>query len=171
MTQERAFDICLEMLEQRNYELVSVDKENLNITALKTNNEQISVYFNNAPKFDTKSMKEIIFLMEEEGIDHSIVIYKDNITAATANVLSQTIDLRIELFAEENLQINITKHVLQPQFSKLSDEENIEFKEKFGTKFPILRYDKPISRFYDFSKGDVIQIERLDDTYAFRIVR
>ena len=116
-------------------------------------------------------MKEIIFLMEEEGIDHAIVIYKDNITAATANVLSQTIDLRIELFAEENLQINITKHRLQPIYTKLTEEETIEFKDKFGTKFPTLRHDKPISRFYDFSKGDIIQIERQDGTYAYRLVR
>ena len=171
MSQQRAFDICLEMLEQRNYELIAADKENLNISAIKPNNEPISVYFNNAPKFDTKSMKEIIFLMEEEGIDHAIVIYKDNITAATANVLSQTIDLRIELFAEENLQINITKHRLQPIYTKLSEEDTIEFKNNFGTKFPTLRHYKPISRFYDFSKGDIIEIKRQDNTYAYRVVR
>jgi DNA-directed RNA polymerase subunit H (RpoH/RPB5) len=170
MSVENAFNICLEMLKQRNYEILQLDKEDLIISALKPNGEQVSVYFNMSPKFDTKSMKEIIFLMEQEGIDHSIVVYKDNITAATSNILSQTIDLKIELFAEEDLQINITKHCLQPKFVRLNKDDTIHFKEQFGIKFPSLRHDKPISRFYDYQKGDVIQIER-DGMFTFRIVR
>jgi DNA-directed RNA polymerase subunit H (RpoH/RPB5) len=171
MSQQQAFATCLEMLSQRNYEILHIDEDNFNISAIKPNGEQVSVYFNTAPKFDTKSMKEVIFMMEQEGIDHSIVVYKDNITAATSHVLSQTIDLKIELFAEEDLQINITKHRLQPSFTKLNEEETTEFKKNFGTKFPSLRHDKPISKFYDFQKGDIIQIKRLDNTFAFRIVR
>ncbi len=171
MSQKKAFEICIEMLLQREYEILHLDEETFSISATKPNGEQVSVYFNSAPKFDTKSMKEVIFMMEQEGIDHAIVVYKDNITAATSNVLSQTIDIKIELFAEEDLQINITKHRLQPIFTKLSEEESIEFKKNFGLKFPSLRHDKPISKFYDFQKGDIIQIKRLDNTYAFRIVR
>ena len=163
--------IVLRCKLQRKYEILHVDEDNFNISSIKPNGEQVSVYFNTAPKFDTKSMKEVIFMMEQEGIDHSIVVYKDNITAATSNVLSQTIDLKIELFAEEDLQINITKHRLQPVFTKLNEEDTVEFKKKFGTKFPSLRHDKPISKFYDYQKGDIIQIQRLDNTFAFRIVR
>ena len=170
-SQIRAFNICLEMLAQRDYDIIHEDEENLTISALKPNNEQISVYFNVAPKFDTKSMKEIISLMEQEGIDHSIVIYKDNITAATSNVLDQTIELKIELFAEEDLQINITKHRLQPKYRKLSLDEATEFKEKNGTKFALLRHDKPISKFYDYEKGDIIEIERKNGSIIYRFVR
>jgi hypothetical protein len=57
-----------------------------------------------APKFDTKSMKEIIGFMTEMEILHALVIYKDSITAATKNVLTQLDEMRIELFAEKDLQ-------------------------------------------------------------------
>ena len=171
MSQLAAFNTCIEMLEQREYEIVDSDPEQLTISALKPNNAQVSVYFNNAPKFDTKSMKEVISMMEEEGIDHSIVIYKDNITAATAAVLEQTVDLKIELFAEEDLQINITKHRLQPTFNKLSTDDATLFKKEYGTKFPTLRHNQPISKFYNYEKGDVIKIKRQNNTIIYRIVR
>jgi DNA-directed RNA polymerase I, II, and III subunit RPABC1 len=171
MSQSAAFRTCIEMLEQRGYEIVDSDPEELTISALKLNGEQVSVYFNNAPKFDTKSMKEVISMMEEEGIDHSIVIYKDNITAATAAVLEQTVDLKIELFAEEDLQINITKHRLQPTFCKLSADDATLFKKEYGIKFPTLRHNQPISKFYNYEKGDVIKIQRQNNTIIYRIVR
>ena len=43
-----------------------------------------------------------------------------------------------ELFADQDLQYNITKHRLQPTFQKLNETECDEYKEKFGVKIGIL---------------------------------
>ena len=46
--------------------------------------------------------------------------------------------------------------------------------KKYGIKHGILRHDKPISRFYNYSKGDVIRIHRKEnnsDYITYRIVR
>lgn len=171
MSQERAFDICLEMLQQRNYNIIETEKDNLRIIAIKPDGQQMCVIFNLSPKFDTKSMKEIITIMNELEVIHSLVIYQDSITPATKSTLSQTSDIIIELFAQEDLQYNITKHYLQPKFECLTDEQAEIFKKKYGTKFPVLRADRPISRFYNYQKGNVIRITRNNGYISYRIVK
>ena len=167
MSTERTKNTILEMLEQREYTIVDTE----NIMALKPDGSQIIVFFNESPNFDTKSMKEVLSVMNEAGIVHSIVVYKDKVTPATKSTLEQCNDMKIELFAEEDLQINITKHRLQPVFEKLKDDEAIEFKKNFGLKFGVLRVDRAISRFYDYSKGYVIRIKRPDGYINYRIVK
>ena len=167
MSNSNARKTVLEMLEQRGYTIVDTE----NIMALKPDGSQVIVFFNESTSFDTKSMKEILSVMNEAGVVHSIVIYKDKVTPATKSTLEQCDDMKIELFAEEDLQINITKHRLQPLFEKLKDDEIVEFKKSFGLKFGILRIDRPIARFYNYSKGDVIRITRSDGYINYRIVK
>ena len=167
MSNSNSRKTVLEMLEQRGYTIVDTE----NIMALKPDGSQVIVFFNESTSFDTKSMKEILSVMNEAGVVHSIVIYKDKVTPATKSTLEQCEDMKIELFAEEDLQINITKHRLQPLFEKLKDDEIAEFKKSFGLKFGILRIDRPIARFYNYSKGDVIRIVRSDGYINYRIVK
>jgi DNA-directed RNA polymerase I, II, and III subunit RPABC1 len=167
MSKERARITIFEMLEQRKYNIIDTE----NIMALKPDGSQIIVFFNESPSFDTKSMKEVLSVMNESCVVHSIVVYKDKVTPATKSTLEQCDDMKIELFAEEDLQINITKHRLQPVFEKLKDEEAVEFKKTFGLKFGVLRADRAIARFYDYSKGDVIRIIRSDGYINYRIVK
>ena len=167
MSKERARTTCLEMIIQRGYTIVDLE----NMTALKPDGNQVIIFFNECPSFDTKSMKEIFSFMTDTNIKHSIVIYKDKVTPATKSTLDQLDDMKIELFAEEDLQFNITKHRLQPNFEKLKDDEALEFKKKFGIKFGTLRIDRPIARFYDYTRGDVIRITRSDGYINYRIVK
>jgi DNA-directed RNA polymerase subunit H (RpoH/RPB5) len=167
MSKERARQVCLEMLLQRGYSIIDAE----NMTCLKPDGNQAIVFFNESPSFDTKSMKEIFSVMSETGVNHSIVVYKDKVTPATKSTLEQSEDMKIELFAEEDLQFNITKHRLQPIFEKLSEDEATEFKKTFGMKYGTLRLDRPISRFYDYKRGDVIRIKRSDGYINYRIVK
>jgi DNA-directed RNA polymerase subunit H (RpoH/RPB5) len=171
MTQEKAYDICLEILEQREYNIIDKDKDELRIIALKSDGNQIIVLFNAAPKFDIKSLKETITMMNEIDVRHAIVVHREGVTSQTRSTLDQSKELYIELFLEEDLQYNITKHRLQPKFEKLDDSSAEDFKKKYGMKFGTLRLDKPISRFYDYQRGDVIRITRNDGYINFRIVK
>ena len=166
-----AFNTCLEILNQRNCNIVNDDINKLRIIAIKPNGNKIGVIFNNSSKFDTKSVKDTMIIMSEMKIKHSIVVYEDSITSAVKNSLNQLTDIKIELFSEEDLQYNITKHRLQPLFEKVPLKESEIFKKKYGTKFGTLKYDKPISRFYDYEKGDLIRITRKNNYITYRIVR
>ena len=169
--EKKAFNVCIEMLQQRGCDITEQDPETLRIVATKPDGDPMCVIFNSTPKFDTKSMKEVITHINEVGVSHAIVIHTEGATPAAKSTLAQTCDIYLELFDQQDLQYNITKHRLQPTFSKLPPAESDAFKEKFGSKFGTLRHEKPISRFYDFSKGDVIRITRSDGYISYRIVR
>lgn len=166
---QKAVQTCIEMLEQRKYKIL--ENVDTHIIAIKPTGNQVVVFFSDTPKFDTKGMKDIINTMNDMDINHSILIYKNDVTSATRNTLAKTEDKKIELFSEEDLQFNITKHRLQPIFERLTEEETIEFKKQFGLKCGILKIDKPISKFYNYDKGDIIRIIRQDGYIYYRIVK
>lgn len=170
-SQERAYNTCLEMLQQRGYEIIDEDRENMQIVALKPNGEQMMTMFNNALKFNVKSMQEVISTMNTMELRHALVIYQAGITPATKSSLVQLEDMHIELFSEEDLQINITKHRLQPKFERLVSKEAEEFKKKYGLKIGTLRSDKPISMFFHYQKGDIIRVTRPSGYITYRIVK
>ena len=169
--QQRAYEVCIEMLLQRGCIITDKDQEQKRITALKPDGESLCVLFNATPKVDTKSMKEIITFMNECGVRHSIVIHTEGVTPATRSTLSQTDEMYIELFNQEDLQYNITKHRLQPSFDRLTSDEAVSLKKKYGTRFGTLGHEKPIARFFDYTRGDVIRVLRQDGYINYRIVR
>lgn len=175
MSKEKAFDICLELLEQRDYEILDENKDVFYIQALKPNGECMIVVYNESIKFNAKGMKDIISLMETYNVKHSIVVSKKAATSATESTMKQMIDMKIELFIEDDLQFNITKHRLQPTFERLNEDEVKKFKEKYDwTKIPVLCVNQPIARFYDYNIGDIIKITRTQNKVkevVFRLVK
>ena len=155
---ERAHEICLEMLEQREYSIIEDEPDR--IIALKPDNKQMIVFFSDSPKFNVKNIQVYISVMNELEIFHSIIIYKDGVTSFTKKTIDQSLEMYFELFSVDDLQYNITKHVLQPKFERLPEKEATDFKKQFGLKFGIMKSDDPISLFYDYKKGDVIRITR-----------
>lgn len=169
-----ALRTCHDMLIDREYTIIEFDPENKIITARKPCGSNMSVFINPSPKFDTKSMKDIFSLMNSAEVTHSLVIFQQNITAATNAALHKSSGMRIELFSVEDLQYNITKHRLQPIFQRLSNDDADEFKKKFDTKLPILKFGNPIAKYFDYDKGDIIRIIRKvgeQDFITYRIVR
>ncbi len=166
---ERAYNTCLEMMEQRNYEIIN--KEEDQIVALKPDGNQVIVFLSDSLKFNVKNIQMYITIMDEMQIFHAIIVYKESITAFTKKAIEQSLEMTFELFAVEDLQYNITKHVLQPKFECLTMEETTKFKKQYGNRFPTLRRDDPISRFYGYNKGDVIKITRPNNYISYSIVK
>ena len=171
MSRERAEQTCMEMLSQRGYTDISKEGDEY-FLALKPDGNQVALIFYDLAKFDTKGMKETISLMNEIEVNHIIVVYKEDVTPATKKtLLSHSEDRQFELFAEEDLQYNITNHRLQPKFERLSQNDTEQFIKNYGIKFGTLRIDRPISRFYNYKRGDVIRITRSCGYVNYRIVR
>ncbi len=166
------YQTCLEMLQQREYKITKRD-DPTRILAMKPDGTQMAVFFTDVSKFNVKNAQVCIAEMNDMDIFHSIIVYKDSVTAFTRKAISKSIEMKIELFAEKDLQYNITKHRLQPIFEKLPDEEAEAFKKKFGVKFGVMRSDDPISRFYAYNRGDVIRVTRGETIkfVTYRLVR
>jgi hypothetical protein len=145
MTQ--AYKICCELLLARNY--IILEKLEDKIIALKPDGQQIIVFFSDVNKFNVKNIQVYITLMNELNIFHAIIIYKNGVTAFTQKAIEQSIEMKFELFAEEDLQYNITTHRLQPIFEILNETQSV----------------------YDYQKGDLIKIIRKNGYITYRIVK
>jgi DNA-directed RNA polymerase I, II, and III subunit RPABC1 len=155
---ERAQEICLEMLNQRGYTDIKPGSEE--ITARKPDNMSVVVYFASTDKFNVKDIQYYISDMQSRGIRHTIIIYKNLITPFTQKATTQFPGFIFELVPMCDLQYNITKHVLQPIYHRLTPSESKQFKKQYGTRFGLLRNDDPMARFYGYKRGDVIKIDR-----------
>jgi len=168
---KRAHTIMLEMLQQRKYKVT--EDEETQILATKPNDEPIIVFFSDAPKFNVKSIQTYITNMNDLNIFNAIIVYKNSITSFTKKAIEQSVEMTFEVFAQQDLQYNVTKHKLQPQFIKLTEKEAVKFKEQYGSRFGVIRKEDPISRFYGYNRGDVIRIIRgsgVTEFISYRIV-
>ena len=171
----KSHKFCIEMLEQRNY-IIDTDTDtdtDISIKGIKPDGEHMVVFFSEVPKFTVKNIQLYISIMNDIKIRHAIIVYKECVTAHTRKAINKSLDIKFELFAEEDLQYNITKHRLQPVFEKLQEHLAVAFKKKFGIKFGIMRYEDPIARFYGYEQGDVIRVIRDGETkfITYRLVK
>lgn len=168
MNNTAVYQTCVEMLTQRDYKII--EENDMLITAVKPDKSNACVIFTEGDNFNMKRMKDIISISKEKDVQHAIIVYPETITSATRNILTRSFETRFELFNHNDLKFNITKHRLQPKFEKISEEEKTELHERFGTQFGKMLVDRPISRFYNYNKGDVIRITRDSGYINYRTV-
>jgi DNA-directed RNA polymerase I, II, and III subunit RPABC1 len=167
----KAYQICLEMVLQRNYTII--DKDDERILALKPDGFKMCVFTTNSSKFNVETIHEYISMMKKMDINHSIIVYQDTATPVAKKIIEESTELNIELFHVDELQYNITKHSLVPRHQIMYKKNTVgcsNFKKKYSSKFPLLQKNDPVARFYGFDTGDIIKITR-DDGVMFRIVK
>ena len=114
--------------------------------------------------------KKNLNIDKNEAVD-IIIVTKEEVTHATRKIIdtNQRNDFTIEVFLENELFVNITKHKLQPQFKKLSENEKDEICKKYratSEQFPYIRKKDPVSRYFGLKEGDMIKITRPSETAA-----
>ena len=176
MTKSPVCQTIFEMLEQRGYKNIKFKDEKNDIIVGDKGKKSIQVFITDIIKFNTEKTQEYINIMQENNIYHSIIVYKKFVTTtAKKNInklpLNDEVNIKIELFCEDELIFNITKHRLQPTFKLLTQKENTDFKNKYGKKIPIMLTCDPISKFYNYKPGDIIKIIKSNGYVSYRIVK
>lgn len=114
--------------------------------------------------------------MNQLGLNHSIIIYSDMITSFAQNTINnetfkkaESIGGKIgkgrysfEQFSVSQILNSAVDHELVPKHRKLSEAEREELLKTKGWKvenLPKLDENDEISRYYEFNKGDVIEIK------------
>lgn len=180
---DKAIQTVTEMITQREYNITFEDNEKIIATNEKKQN--IIAYKTAISKFNVDRFKEYISKLEklndnyENGkYNHIILVYTDCITPTGKRMIIESIDITFELFSIDELQFNITKHRLVPLHKKLNEDESKFFKENYGLKYQAILTSDPISRFYNYKRGDIIRILRQKKTdnkknyiIAYRIVK
>jgi DNA-directed RNA polymerase subunit H (RpoH/RPB5) len=162
----------LEMFEQRGYTDIDSSEDN-RILATKSNGDQICAYSHIIQKLNVGEIKTYIALLQTLNIPHCILVYDGVFTPAVKSIMEHmpSLNLNIELFSADNLQFNVTKHVLVPTHILLDKNEANEFKKKYGKKLPVILRSDPIAKFYDYHRDDIIKIVRRDGHVMYRVVK
>lgn len=173
---EKAFRISLEMITQRNYEILStedIDQTQSLQCLCKCKNNEIDVYIIAVYEtYNTNILKRIIQLLNNENVNHSIVIYNQDITSfvKSQNIIAEN-NITLENFSKDELTINITKHMFQPsEIVKLTPDEVSRIK-KYKSKLPIILKTDPLCKFFNFPQGAVLKITRRDNSVCLKTVK
>ncbi len=145
------------------------------------NLDECLVLFTDEQKVGVQAIKHFIHVIEKNKCTHLLLVLKDSITPFGKNVLQdiQKIDtnnkLIIEVFKENELQINPTKHSLTPLHEKLSKTEKNEITKRFAksdkneitstpniqlSQLPRILKTDPICKYYGLVRADVVRITR-----------
>jgi DNA-directed RNA polymerase I, II, and III subunit RPABC1 len=169
---ENAIKTVREMIIQRGYKIDIED--DIKIIGIDINSEKIVVFKIPVVKFNVEKFKEYTNLLNKMGNNHCIIIYTESVTSVPKKLVKNCLDVNTELFTQEELQYNITKHRLVPLHTRLDETDKKHFIEKYGIKFPVILLSDPISRFYDYKVDDIIKITKINSGGTFinyRIVK
>jgi DNA-directed RNA polymerase I, II, and III subunit RPABC1 len=177
-----------EMLDSRGYEITQElqDDEVKSLVASKkiVNNcshtvPDINVIFatdymgGEEVKFNIKIVNSYIAYINARKLKHVLIIHQGKITSRVKDTISNyqiLKKIKIEVFTQNELKFNITKHRLVPKHEVMTKEESKEFKLKYGNKFNSILVTDPVSRFYGYEKGDIVKIYRNSGIIIYRIV-
>lgn len=122
-------------------------------------------------KLNIANVKECIKILDQIKSKYCIIIYNNNITSSAKRVLTNFIDVVFEMFTVNELQYNITTHILVPEHICLNPTEQELFIAKMGIDIPILHKTDPVCRFCNFQKGSIIKVLRRDKSVSYRFVK
>lgn len=167
----KAFETLKEMFAQRDYKNVEEDDKFLYATTCD-NKEIVCVFKKVFLKPDTNDVKEIFKILHEKKINHGIIIIENEPTNCASKTIAQNkiSGIKIEIFRLDTLQFNITKHFLYCPHRQMSTRESIEFKGKWKENIPVILKSDPISKFFNFQVGRIIEVTRDNNYVSYRIV-
>lgn len=168
---ERAKTTIIEMMNDRDYIPLSCDISDNEFLFRKEDDEEVIVFLSSLPKFNIDTIKEYIHISKTRDIRHIIIVYNDNITSQAKKVIENVHNMVIETFPINILQFNITQHRYYNPHSLLTPSQRDKFIKNYGTKIPIIYKTDPVSRYFNFKRGDIIKILRKGGFVSYRMVK
>lgn len=136
------------------------------LNMIVTKEQSIAIHFTSEDKLAKKALDALASSYSLQGVESVILVTFNKLNPA-CKALLKSIKMNFEHFLVEELQFNITKHVLVPKHRIMSNEEQEKFlvdikceKQNLPT---ILNVD-PVSRYFGAKIGDVFEITRNSQT-------
>lgn len=177
MMRDRKYDIDEYFDENDNYKFEFNSEKMFNPQSLKLivfnplKNEKIQVLFYEK-KIGIDILKNIVNDMKDQNIKHTILIVRHKITSfAKKEILNLSSKYYFEIFLENEMLYNITKHKIVPQHILLNDNEAKQVIDCYGKSFylPKIYVTDAICKYYDGKVGNVFKIIRSSSIY-YRVV-
>eukprot|EP00899_Mesostigma_viride_P010127 jgi/Mesvir1/19115/Mv12858-RA.1 len=159
-------------------------REQLTIFAPKKNDpaDKIFVFFPEEAKVGVKTIKQYAEQMTRESVMSAILVVQQGLTPfartclAEFNATKRSSDedgggslkqFRLEVFEENELLFNLTKHYLVPKHYLLTPEEEQHLLHRYKVKkeqLPRMQVTDPVARYYGMHRGNICKIIRASET-------
>ncbi|KAK4564671.1 hypothetical protein RGQ29_006665 [Quercus rubra] len=125
--------------------------------------DQIYVFFPEG-QVGAGVVKNLAQRLKADNIFSAIVVAQNRLTAQAKHGVEEVNKLiRMEVFEEKELVVNITEHVLVPKHVVLTNDEKKEMLKKYGLKdlqLPQILVRDPVAKYYGLRRGQVVKIIR-----------
>merc|ERR1719277_2704344 len=102
------------------------------------------------------------------NIKEAILVVRQPLTPMAQTAVKEAMaKMRIEVFTENELIVNITDHELVPKHVPLSEEEKIQLLNRYklkSTQLPRVQVTDPIARYFGMQREQVMKIIRPSET-------
>lgn len=149
------------------------DRQLLNYISQDENNNLLMINFVNEKCVGIPEISIILDRMSVGKIDRCILVYPGTITPSAKKYIEKSSGTNIEIFSEDELICNITKHHLMPRHTVLSTtEKEILFStNNFSeNELPRIHLDDPVARYFGMRRGDVVKIQRRSETAGIYVL-
>ena len=150
----------------------SYRSNSLKLIVQKNKEENILILFYEK-KIGIDILKSIVIEMDDIGIKHTILIVNYKITSfAKKEINKLSSNYYFEIFLQDEMLYNITKHRIVPEHILLSNEESKKIIDCYGKKtfyLPKIFNTDAICKYYDGKVGNIFKILRTNNIY-YRVV-
>lgn len=169
---------CLgEMLSARGYvidkkemkcsfkEFLEFQDDILEPIYIKSETDSLMIFLSVEENMGIKQLQNIIMEMNNNKVIHCIIIIKKAMTPFAKKSLADSSDLRIELFDQNELMVNITNTLYMSKHTILSNEQKAEILKKNklqDSQIPRTLASDPVIKYYGGKRGNLIKIETVD---------
>lgn len=131
--------------------------------------QQLIVFFPEENKrVGVKPIRILAEKMDEKHIKEAILVVKQPLTPLARTAINEAMSkMRIEVFHESELVINITRHELVPKHQPLTEEEKQQLLNRYKMKpsqLPRVQLQDPMSRYFGLQRDQVFKIIRPSET-------
>lgn len=146
-------------------------RERLVLLVQKKDNpeDKIICYFpEDNKKVGVKPIRLLAEKMDEKNITNAILIVQQPLTGFARTAISEAAPrMTIEVFHENELVVNVTKHELVPLHVPLNAEQKKTVLERYAVKenqLPRIQLSDPVARYFGLKKGELVKIVRPSET-------
>jgi len=127
----------------------------------------IHVEFSPDPNVGIKQLKQFAQLLDEKKYFTGVFITGANVTPSALKIIPSLLPTVLEIFKEDDLLVNISKHELVPKHVLLSAEEKRYLLSRYRlkeTQLPRIRIDDPMAKYLGLRRAQVVKIIRKSET-------
>jgi DNA-directed RNA polymerase I, II, and III subunit RPABC1 len=130
--------------------------------------DQLLVFFCEDESVGIKPIRKIVERMVSQSIFKGIIVYQKSMTPSASKIIQEMAPkYQLESFRENEIIINITKHVLVPAHQVLSEDAKKTLLNRYRlkeTQLPRILSSDPIAKYYGLKRGQVVKIVRPSET-------